>query len=233
MLAFRDRGARGKVETGWLSSRHSFSFGHYHDPGHMGFRALRVINEDRVIPGAGFPAHDHADMEILSYVLEGALKHEDSIGNGSVIRPGEVQRMSAGSGIRHSERNASDEAPVRFLQIWIVPDRRGIEPSYEQKMLPRVAEGETRLDLIGSPDGRGSTVTVHQDVLLHRATLGAGGRLDIPLRPGRHAWVQAVRGVAELDGGELREGDGVAVSEAAAIRFTSRTGAELLVFDLA
>lgn len=233
MLAFRDRGARGKVETGWLSSRHSFSFGHYHDPGHMGFRALRVINEDRVIPGAGFPAHDHADMEILSYVLEGALRHEDSIGNGSVIRPGEVQRMSAGSGVRHSERNASDEAPVRFLQIWIVPDRRGIEPSYEQKALPPVAEGETRLDLIGSPDGRAGTVTIHQDVLLHRATLGPGGRLGIPLRPGRHAWVQAVRGVADLDGGELREGDGVAASKAAAIRLTSRTGAELLVFDLA
>lgn len=233
MLAFRDRGARGKAETGWLSSRHSFSFGQYRDPKHMGFRALRVINEDRMIPGAGFPAHDHADMEILSYVLDGALRHEDSLGTGSVIRPGELQRMSAGSGIRHSERNASDQDPVRFLQIWILPDRRGIEPSYEQRALPPAAEGETRLDLIGSPDGRGGTVTIHQDVLLHRATLGAGGRLDVPLRPGRHAWVQAVRGVAELDGGELREGDGVAVSEAAAIRLTSPIGAELLVFDLA
>ena len=172
-------------------------------------------------------------MAIPSYVLDGALRHEDSLGTGSVIRPGELQRMSAGSGIRHSERNASDQDPVRFLQIWIVPDRRGIAPSYEQRALPRVAEGETRLDLIGSPDGRGGTVTIHQDVLLHRATLGAGGRLDIPLQPGRHAWVQAARGVAELDGGELREGDGVAVSEAAAIRLTSPIGAELLVFDLA
>lgn len=238
MLAFRDRGARGRVDMGWLDSRHSFSFGHYHDPGHMGHRALRVINEDRVIPGAGFPTHAHADMEIISYVLDGALEHKDSIGTGSVIRPGELQRMSAGSGIRHSEYNASASEPVHFLQIWIVPDRRGLAPGYEQKTLPAVAEGETRLDLIGSPDGRDGSVTIHQDVLLYRATLADGGRIELPLAPGRHAWVQVARGIAEVEadadgGGEMRAGDGLAVSDAGMLRLASATGAELLVFDLA
>jgi redox-sensitive bicupin YhaK (pirin superfamily) len=218
---------------GWLSSRHSFSFGHYHDPKHMGFRALRVINEDRVIPGAGFPKHGHADMEIISYVLDGALEHKDSIGTGAVIRPGELQRMSAGTGVEHSEFNASSTDPVHFLQIWIVPETRGIAPSYEQKTLPPVAEGETRLDLIGSRDGREGSVTIHQDVSLYRATLAEGGALSVPIAPGRHAWVQVARGVRELDGGELREGDGLAVSDVADLNLSSAIGAELLVFDLA
>ncbi|HEV2605590.1 MAG TPA: pirin family protein [Microvirga sp.] len=233
MLEFRDRGARGKAEMGWLSSRHTFSFGHYHDPKHMGFRALRVINEDRVTPGAGFPTHAHADMEIISYVLDGALEHKDSLGTGSVIRPGEIQRMSAGSGISHSEYNASTDTPVQFLQIWIVPDARGIEPSYEQKALPPVAEGESRLDLIGSPEGGEDAVTIHQDVRLYRATLAGGGELTVPIAPGRHVWVQVARGIAEVDGVELREGDGLAVSDVTELRLSSPIGAELLVFDLA
>jgi redox-sensitive bicupin YhaK (pirin superfamily) len=233
MLTFRDRGARGKAEMGWLSSRHSFSFGHYRDPRHMGFRALRVINEDRVVPGAGFPTHGHADMEIISYVLEGALEHKDSLGTGAVVRPGELQRMSAGTGVEHSEFNASDRDSLHFLQIWIVPDRQGIEPDYEQKALPPVAEGESRLDLIGSPDGRDGSVTIHQDVLLYRAVLADGGALTVPLAPGRHAWVQVARGTAEVEGGELREGDGLAVSDSATLQITTRTGGELLVFDLA
>lgn len=233
MLAFRDRNARGEARMGWLDSKHSFSFGHYHDPKHMGFRALRVINEDRVTPGAGFPTHAHADMEILSYVLEGALEHKDSIGTGSVIRPGEIQRMSAGTGIRHSEYNASQDAPVHFLQIWIVPEKRGIEPSYEQKALPPVAEGESRLDLIGAPEGGDDAVLIHQDVRLYRAILAAGGALGVPIAPGRHAWVQVARGIAEIEGGELREGDGLAVSDVTELKLSSAIGAELLVFDLA
>jgi redox-sensitive bicupin YhaK (pirin superfamily) len=234
MLNFRDRGARGAAKMGWLDSKHSFSFGSYHDPKQMGFRSLRVINEDRVVPGAGFPRHAHADMEIISYVLEGSLEHQDSIGTGSVIRPGELQRMSAGTGIEHSEYNASQTEPVHFLQIWIVPEKRGIAPSYEQKALPAVAEGETRLDLIGSRDGRDGSVTIHQDVSLYRATLAADGSLEVPIAPGRHAWVQVVRGIALLeDGGEMREGDGLAASERPSLRFHSPTGAELLIFDLA
>jgi redox-sensitive bicupin YhaK (pirin superfamily) len=233
MLQFRDRGARGTAEMGWLSSSHTFSFGHYHDPKHMGFRSLRVINEDRVIPGAGFPTHEHADMEIISYVLEGALEHKDSLGTGSVIRPGEIQRMSAGSGIRHSEFNASTEEKVHFLQIWIVPEKRGIEPSYEQKAIPLVADGESRLDLIGSPEGGEGAVTIHQDMRLYRATLADGGELTVPIAPGRHAWVQVARGIAEIDGGELREGDGLAVSDVTELKLSSPIGAELLVFDLA
>jgi hypothetical protein len=233
MLAFRDRDARGKAELGWLSSRHTFSFGNYFDPAQMGFRTLRVINEDRVVPGAGFPTHGHSDMEIISYVLEGALEHKDSLGTGAVIRPGEVQRMTAGTGVRHSEYNASPSEPVHFLQIWIEPAQLDLEPGYEQKKLPDVRDGETRLDLIGSPDGREGSITIHQDVLLYRAILAAGDSLTVPLPPERSAWVQVVRGIVDLDGGELRESDGLAVSETTDLKFTSSTGAELLVFDLA
>jgi redox-sensitive bicupin YhaK (pirin superfamily) len=234
MFTLRDRDARGRAQTGWLDSRHSFSFGHYHDPAHMGFRALRVINEDRVAPGAGFPPHAHADMEIISYVLAGGLAHRDSLGNGSVIRPGEIQRMSAGTGIQHSEMNASGEAPVHFYQIWILSERRGIAPGYEQVTLPAVADGETRLDRIGGRTGGEGAITIHQDVVLWRATLAAGGALELPLAPGRHAWVQATQGIAELaEGSELRAGDGVAASGVERLRLSSRVGAELLVFDLA
>ena len=233
MLHVRDRGARGKAEMGWLSSRHTFSFGQYRDPKHMGFRALRVINEDRVIPGAGFPTHSHSDMEIISYVLEGALEHKDSLGTGAVIRPGEIQRMSAGAGVQHSEFNASSTDPVHFLQIWVIPEAPGLQPSYEQKALPPVAEGESRLHLIGSRDGQNGSVVIHQDVALYRATIAAGGSLQIPLAPGRHAWLQVARGIVKIEDGELREGDGLAVSDAQSLTMTSGTGAEVLVFDLA
>jgi redox-sensitive bicupin YhaK (pirin superfamily) len=233
MLAFRDRDSRGKAELGWLSSRHSFSFGNYFDPAHMGFRALRVINEDRVVPGAGFPTHSHSDMEIISYVLEGALEHKDSLGTGAVIRPGELQRMTAGTGVRHSEYNSSGTDPVHFLQIWIEPAQTGLAPGYEQKRLPEVADGETRLDLIGSADGRSGSITIHQDVLLYRAIIASGATLSVPLSPERHGWVQGGRGIVDVDGGELRESDGLAVSNVADLRFSSATGAELLVFDLA
>ena len=233
MLVFRDRDSRGKAELGWLSSRHSFSFGNYFDPAHMGFRSLRVINEDRVVPGAGFPTHGHSDMEIISYVLDGALEHKDSLGTGAVIRPGEIQRMSAGTGVRHSEYNASVSDPVHFLQIWIEPARTGLDPGYEQKALPGVGVDETRLDLIGSPDGRGMSITIHQDVLLYRASIAPGGRLSVPLVPERHAWVQIVRGIVATQDGELRESDGLAVSSSSALEFSSETGAEMLIFDLA
>jgi quercetin 2,3-dioxygenase len=233
MLAFRDRGARGKAELGWLSSRHSFSFGHFHDPKHMGFRSLRVINEDRVIPGAGFPTHSHDNMEIISYVLEGALEHEDSLGTGAVIRPGEIQLMSAGCGVSHSEYNASDTEPVHFLQIWIVPDRRGISPSYEQILMPSVPPGESRLDIIGSSDGKNGGVTIHQDVQLYRAVIAQGGNVPVQIAAGRHAWIQVARGIAEYDGEEMREGDGLAISETESFSVASSTGAEILIFDLA
>ena len=233
MLAFRDRGTRGKAELGWLSSRHSFSFGHYHDPKHMGFRSLRVINEDRVIPGAGFQTHSHADMEIISYVLEGALEHKDSLGTGAVIRPGEIQRMSAGTGVSHSEYNASKTDPVHFLQIWIVPDTNGIAPSYEQITMPAVPQGESRLDVIGSHGGKNGGVTIHQDVQLYRAMLAEGGNISVPIAPGRHAWVQVARGIAELDGEEMREGDGLAISKTDVFGLNSSAGAEILIFDLA
>jgi quercetin 2,3-dioxygenase len=233
MLAFRDRDARGKVNMGWLDSRHTFSFGHYHDPQYMGFGALRVINEDRVIGGACFPPHDHADMEILFYVLSGALEHKDSLGTGAVIRPGEIQRMSAGSGIRHSEYNASTEEPVHFLQIWVVPDVRGIPPSYEQKALPEVPEGESRLDLIASREGSSLAVRVHQDVRIWRATLAADGTLPFEASPVRRVWAQVTKGIATLNDGELRAGDGVGITEETKIELASDVGAELLLFDLA
>jgi redox-sensitive bicupin YhaK (pirin superfamily) len=233
MLKLRDRDERGSVELGWLSSRHSFSFGHYHNPQHMGFRSLRVINEDRVVPGAGFPTHSHSDMEIISYVLEGALEHKDSLGTGAIIKPGEIQRMSAGTGIRHSEFNASQSDPVHFLQIWIEPDRGGGAPSYEQKTLPPLVNGENRLDLIGSPEGQEGAIKIHQDVRLYRVVLGQNGCLSVPISPGHYAWVQVARGTAEVDDRQLREGDGLSVSEASALKLTSSAGAELLVFDLA
>lgn len=232
MITVRQRDERGAVDMGWLSSRHSFSFGHYYDPAHMGFRTLRVINDDRVIPGAGFPAHGHADMEIVSYVLDGALEHKDSIGTGSVIRPGEVQRMSAGTGIRHSEYNASNSEPVHFLQIWILPERQGLAPGYEQKAFPQ-AEKRGRLRLVGSRDGREGSVTIHQDVDLHAALLDGDETAALDLRAGRHAWVQVARGQVRLNGTLLKEGDGAAVSDERTLTLDGSVGAEVLVFDLA
>ena len=231
MITFRDRMARGRTQTGWLDSRHTFSFADYHDPAQMGFRALRVINEDRVIPGAGFPTHAHRDMEILTYVLAGALEHKDSIGNGTVIRPGELQRMSAGTGIRHSEFNPSAAEPVHFLQIWIVPNRRGLAPGYEQKAFPLV-QNPGELCLVAAADGAQGAVTVHQDMRLFAAKLKAGGRVAHDLAAGRGAWLQVARGLVALDGTEMREGDGAAVEGEPAVRLGAETDAEILLFDL-
>ncbi|AWJ86626.1 quercetin 2,3-dioxygenase (plasmid) [Azospirillum sp. TSH58] len=232
MITIRNRDERGAVNMGWLNSKHSFSFGHYYDPAHMGFRALRVINDDRVIPGAGFPTHGHADMEIVSYVLDGALEHKDTLGTSSVIRPGDVQRMSAGSGIRHSEYNASKKDPVHFLQIWILPNEEGMVPGYEQKAFER-EEKQGRLRLVGSQDGRDGSVTIHQDVDLYATLLDEGDSVTHELRPGRHAWVQVARGQVRLNGTVLKEGDGAAISNESALTLDGVVSAEVLLFDLA
>ncbi len=233
MITHRPAAERGHANHDWLDSFHSFSFGDYRDPAHMGFRNLRVINEDRVAPGGGFPTHAHSDMEIVTFVIDGALEHKDSTGTGAIILPGDAQRMSAGTGIRHSEFNASQTAPVHFLQIWLLPDRTGIAPGYEQVTLPAVTQGDSRLDLIGGPAGGADAVTIHSDARLYRATLAPGGSLELPLATGRYGWVQAVAGDAMLDDLALAPGDGAGVSEAEAIRLRSAEGAELLVFDLA
>ena len=230
MIVFRDRMTRGATRTGWLDSRHSFSFADYDDPRQRGFRNLRVINEDRVIPGAGFPPHGHRDMEIISYVLEGALEHKDSLGNGSIIRPGEVQRMSAGTGIRHSEYNASREAPVHFLQIWIFPDRTGIAPGYEQRV---VAPRRNAFELVAAPAGEGAPVTLNGDARLYLAKLDDGVRLSHDVPAGRGLWLQLARGVIALDGTEMKEGDGAAIERQAEISVEALSEAELLLFDLA
>src|SRR5437867_6107281 len=210
MIKLRRAAERGIANFGWLDSRHTFSFGDYYDPKHMGFGPLRVINEDRVRPGKGFGAHGHQDMEIITYVLEGALEHRDSIGTGSVIRPGDVQIMSAGTGIRHSEFNASATEPVHFLQIWVIPDREGIAPRYAQTTFPD-AQKRGRLLLVGSNDGRAGSVVIHQDVEIFASVLTAGERIDHHVPPGRKAWLQVVRGNVELNGRELRTGDGAAI----------------------
>lgn len=229
----RPAAARGHADHGWLDTFHSFSFADYHDPQHMGFRALRVINEDRIAGGGGFPTHAHADMEIVTYIVEGALEHRDSLGTGAVIRPGEAQRMSAGTGIRHSEFNASKTDPVHLLQIWIMPDERGVAPGYEQVALPPVAPGTTQLDLVAGPEGGTTAVKIHADVQLHRAVLAAGGTLAVDAAAERQFWVQAVRGTATAAGQPLAAGDGLAVRGATRLDLASATGAELLVFDLA
>jgi quercetin 2,3-dioxygenase len=232
MMLFRDRNTRGRSQTGWLDSRHSFSFADYMDPEHMGFRALRVINEDRVIPGAGFPTHSHRDMEILSYVISGALEHKDSIGTGSVIRPGEVQRMSAGTGISHSEFNHSKTEPVHFLQIWIIPAARGLPPSYEQKSFAAESR-RNRFLLVGDPEGAEGALTIDQDARLYVADVDEGQSVSRTIDAGRYGWLQVVRGVVELDGGELREGDGVGVVDERSVDIAARSSAELLWFDFA
>lgn len=231
MISFRDRMARGVSRTGWLDSRHSFSFGDYRDPQHMGFRSLRVINEDRVVPGAGFPTHGHSDMDILSIVLEGTLEHKDSLGNGTRIRPGEVQRMSAGTGIRHSEFNPSSDEPVHFLQIWIIPDRTGLPPSYEQKAFP-LEQRRAALRLVAAPDGAQGALTVHQDARVFIGNLRAGETVAHALEPGRGAWLQLARGIAALNGTEMREGDGAAAEEESSLLIEAQTDAEVLLFDL-
>ena len=231
MLAIRHAEQRGQANFGWLDSRHTFSFGHYYDPKFMGFGPLRVINEDRVQPGQGFGTHGHSDMEIISYVLDGALEHKDSIGNGSIIRPGDVQRMTAGTGVRHSEFNASDSDVVHFLQIWILPERAGLEPGYEQKHFP-VSEKQGRLRLVGSRDGRDGSVTIHQDVDLYAARLGDGERVQYSLAAGRKGWVQLARGSATLNDRQLYPGDGVALEGPVEIEIKGSAEAEVLLFDM-
>ncbi len=232
MITLRPARERGHAEHGWLDSHHTFSFADYYDPKRMGFRALRVINEDRVQPGRGFGTHPHRDMEIISYVLDGALAHKDSMGTGSIIRPGDVQRMSAGTGVLHSEFNHSKDEEVHFLQIWIVPEKRGIAPSYEQKSFP-VDERKNRLRLVASRDGEDGALTVHQDMALYAGVLDAGASVTHTLAPGRHAWVQVARGEVTLNGQRLGEGDGASVSGEERLAIEAAAPAELLVFDLA
>ena len=233
MISVRHAAERGTANFGWLDSRHTFSFGDYHDPEQMGFGALRVINEDRVSPGQGFGTHGHRDMEIISYVLEGALEHKDSIGTGSVIRPGDVQIMSAGTGIRHSEFNHSKTEPVHFLQIWVVPDRQGIAPRYEQKTFPD-ADKRGRLRLVGSSDGRDGSVVIHQDAKIYASLLAKDAQVEHALAPGRHAWLQVARGAVTLNGQPLGEGDGAAVSDEQKLAIKGAADdSEVLLFDLA
>jgi redox-sensitive bicupin YhaK (pirin superfamily) len=231
MLTIRRAKDRGHADHGWLDSRHTFSFADYYDPRHMGFRTLRVINEDRVQPGRGFGKHGHRDMEIVSYVLEGALKHEDSMGTGSVIRPGDVQRMSAGTGVLHSEMNASDREVVHFLQIWLLPARPGVAPSYEQKTFGE-AEKRGRLRLVASPDGVDGSITIHTDARIYATVLAPGERVDHSVANGRHAWIQVTRGRVRAADAELAAGDGASASDAGSLPIEAVEPAELLVFDL-
>ncbi|HVR64978.1 MAG TPA: pirin family protein [Polyangia bacterium] len=234
MIQIRPAAERGTTHIDWLDSRHSFSFGEFYDPSNMGFRTLRVINDDRVAPGGGFPTHGHSDMEIVSYVLDGALEHRDSLGTGSVIRPGDVQRMSAGTGVRHSEFNASRTDPVHFLQIWILPERRAIKPGYEQKTYG-ADDKRGRLRLVASRDGRDGSVTIHQDVNLYAALLSGAERVTYQPAAGRSTFVQVARGHVALNGRPLSEGDGAAIQDEATLEIgaTGPGEAEVLVFDLA
>lgn len=231
MITILDRDARGRTRTSWLDSRHSFSFGSYYNPEAQGVGALRVINEDRVAPGAGFAEHAHADMEIISYVIEGALEHRDSLGNGSVIRAGQIQRMTAGTGIRHSEFNASSDAPVHFLQIWILPDTKDLEPSYEELRLP--ARGAaSALHLIGDRHGRDGALRIHQDVELYLAHLVPDQAVTHALRPKRRLWLQVAYGEVLAQGSVLRAGDGALIQGVSAVELNGEAEAEALVFDL-
>jgi hypothetical protein len=233
MILVRKAEERGHADWGWLNTYHMFSFADYYDPRFMGFRHLRVINEDRVTPGAGFPTHPHRDMEIISYVLEGGLEHKDSMGNGSVIRPNEIQRMSAGSGITHSEYNHSKSEGVHFLQIWLMPEKKGIKPSYEQKTILD-EEKRGKLRLIASPDGRDGSVTINQNVSLYVTILDEGQTVTQPIASNRHAWVQVARGTVLLNDQLLKAGDGAAISEEESLTLTGQEqAAEVLVFDLA
>jgi redox-sensitive bicupin YhaK (pirin superfamily) len=231
MLSVRKSEERGYADHGWLKSRHTFSFADYFDPAHVEFGVLRVINEDRVAPGQGFGTHGHRDMEILSYVLEGQLKHQDSMGNGSVIVPGDVQRMSAGTGVRHSEMNASRTEPVHFLQIWVRPNAEGIAPSYEQKHFT-AAEKRGVLRLIVAPDGANGSVGIHQDVRVYAGLFDAAERAQLTLAPGRRAYAHLARGALNVNGVDLVAGDGLKVSDSTHLELERGEGAEVLVFDL-
>jgi quercetin 2,3-dioxygenase len=226
-----DRNLRGHSKIGWLDSWHTFSFSDFQDPNRMGFRSLRVINDDSVIPGAGFGTHAHRDIEILTYVLEGELAHKDSLGTGSVIRPGDVQIMSAGTGIEHSEFNNSDAEPVHFLQIWMLPDRENITPRYDQRNFP-LTEKQGKLRLIGSKDGRDGSVVINQDIDLYISVLSANDLIEFEVLPNRFAWVQVAQGTATLNGESLREGDGVQINSLELLELTTESTAEILLFDL-
>jgi hypothetical protein len=231
MISIRRGTERGRSEHGWLNSYHTFSFADYYDPAHMGFGDLRVINEDRVQPGKGFPPHSHRDMEIISYVLEGALRHKDSLGNGSVIRPGEVQRLTAGTGMTHSEYNHSPTEPVHFLQIWILPERRGLQPGYEQRAFA-AAERQGELRLLASREGGDGSVKIHQDANVYAGLLAKGEEIAHQRDPARHAWLHVVRGAVTLNGIALEAGDGAAVTEERTLALRATAAGEVLLFEL-
>ena len=231
MLTVRNSEERGRYRNNWLDSRHTFSFGGYYDPEHMGVSLLRVINEDRVAPGAGFPTHPHRDMEIISYVLEGELEHRDSMGNGSVIRPGDVQRMSAGTGVTHSEFNPSSERPTHFLQIWLIPARMRIEPGYEQKYFdPEIKRGT--LKLLVSPDGRNGSISANTDALVYASLLDAGESVTYEIPAGRLAYVHVAKGSVTAGGRRLSAGDGATIDTGDRVEFVGDEGGEMLLFDL-
>jgi quercetin 2,3-dioxygenase len=232
MISIRRSSERGATRLDWLDSRHTFSFGDYYDTEQMGFRSLRVINDDRVAPGAGFGTHGHRDMEIVTYVLSGSLAHRDSLGTGSEMRRGDVQRMSAGTGIRHSEFNGSKQEPVHFLQIWLLPEKNSMSPEYQQRQFGD-ADKRGRLRLVASHDGRADSLTIHQDIDLFAALLGRGDRVTHQLRAGRHAWIQVAEGSLALNGQTLKAGDGAAVSDETLLELAGVDDAEFLLFDLA
>jgi redox-sensitive bicupin YhaK (pirin superfamily) len=232
MISVRKANDRGLTSIDWLKSRHTFSFGEYYDPREQGFSDLRVINEDWVVPGAGFPTHSHRDMEIITYVIDGAVQHRDSMGNGSVIRPGEVQRMSAGTGVTHSEYNPSKVEELHLLQIWILPDRRGHQPGYEQKTIPD-DEKRGHLRIIASPDGRDGSVTIHQDASVYAGVIEVGKPVTFENRPGRRSYVHVVKGEVALNGSALEAGDGARIVDERAIAIAAREESEVLLFDLA
>lgn len=232
MIKIRNSDDRGRYRLDWLDSRLSFSFADFHDPDYMGFRALRVINDDLFAPGQGFPTHPHQDMEIVTYVIDGAVEHKDSVGSAGIIAAGDVQRMSAGTGIRHSEYNPSDKVPLRLLQIWILPDREGLAPGYEQQTFRR-QDKSNALKLLVSPDGRDGSLTIHQDVELYASILEPGETLTHALKPGRHAWLQVASGSISANGQTLAKGDGAAVSGETQLNLAATSTAEFLLFDLA
>ena len=231
MITIRKANERGHFDHGWLNTYHTFSFDQYYDPRYMGFRTLRVINEDTVHPGRGFPTHGHRDMEIITYILEGALQHQDSMGNGSMIRPGEVQRMTAGTGVRHSEQNASQSEPVHLLQIWILPHTVDLEPGYEQKHFTE-DERRNRLRLIASSDGSQGSVTVHQDLALYASILELGERVQHSMPATRYGWLQVARGVVDLNGERVERGDGAVIVGESDLEIVANEPAEILLFDL-
>jgi len=230
MMKVRKSEERGHANHGWLDTYHTFSFGDYHDPEQMGFRALRVINDDTIAPGMGFGTHGHSDMEIITYVLQGALQHKDSMGNGRIIRPGDFQYMAAGTGVQHSEFNPSSTEAGHFLQIWILPEQKGVKPAYAEKPAANLEHG--RLNLVASKAGRDDSMSINQDVELYLAKLRSGDQVSHVLRPSRHAWVHVAEGEAILNGQTLKAGDGAAVFDEAALNFSAKSPAQVLLFDL-